>query len=64
MTRTHAAIPDPDERAALNTALRTTGHDSGFWDHNGRPAPWPGDIDEWRPCTSEPVEPAPGEQPF
>lgn len=64
MTRTHTTIPDRDERATLNTALLTTGADSGFWDHYGRPAPWPDDIDEWRPSTSEPVNLARGEQTF
>jgi hypothetical protein len=57
-------IPDPAQRAALNTALHTTGADTGFWDETGRPAPWPDDIDEWRPSTSEPVNLEPGEQPF
>ena len=61
---THAGIPDPDERAALNKALLATGADSGFWDEHGRPAPWPDDIDEWRPAAAEPIPLEPGEQPF
>lgn len=61
---THASIPNPDERAALNAALLATGHDSGFWDEHGRPAPWPNDIDEWRPCTSEPIQLEASEQPL
>ena len=64
MTHVHAWIPDPASRAELNAALLTTGADTGFWDEHGRPAPWPDDIDEWRPYTSEPVELALGEQPF
>jgi hypothetical protein len=31
-------------------ALLAAGHDTGFWDEPGRPAPWPDDIDEWRPA--------------
>ena len=61
----HPDIPDPDERAALNAALFTTGADTGFWDDLGRPAPWPDDIDEWRPTSSsEPITLEPGEQDF
>jgi hypothetical protein len=60
----YTAIPDPDERAALNTALHLTGADSGFWDEHGIPAPWPDDINKWRPNTTEPVQPALGEPPF
>lgn len=61
---THAWIPDPDEREALNAALLATGHDSGFWDEHGQPAPWPNDINEWRPATSNHVTTDPGGQPF
>jgi hypothetical protein len=57
-------IPDPDQRRALNTALHTTGTESGFWDEQGRPAPWPEDIDDWTPVTGEPATPEPGQQPF
>ncbi len=57
-------IPEPDQRAALNAALLTNGTDSGFWDEHGRPAPWPDDINEWRPTTSDPITLEPGEQPF
>lgn len=35
-----------------------------FWDDRGQPAPWPDDIDEWRPVTSETNDSQPGEQPF
>jgi len=27
-------------------ALLAAGHDTGFWDEHGRPAPWPDDINE------------------
>jgi hypothetical protein len=53
------SIPDPGQRAEFNRQLRATGTDSGFWDHQGRPALWPDDIAEWRPVSSEP-----GQQPF
>jgi hypothetical protein len=58
------ALPDAAERTRLNAGLLADGHDSGFWDENGVPAPWPDDIDEWRPTSSEPVTRQPGEQPY
>jgi hypothetical protein len=59
------AIPDADTRARLNTHLHAAGADSGFWNEHGRPAPWPDDIDEWRPTTDgNPITLAPGEPPF
>ena len=58
------AIPGPDERAALNAALNAAGTETGFWDEHGVPAPWPDDIDEWRPSNTEPITRQPGEQPF
>ena len=61
---THAGIPDHDDRGTLNAALHATGADTGFWDDHGRPAPWPDDIDEWRPSTSEPVTDEPAQQPL
>ena len=56
-------IPDAEQRAELNAALHATGADTGFWDNQGRPAPWPDDIDEWRPFTSDSVSDQPAEQP-
>jgi hypothetical protein len=50
----HPDIPSRAERAALNNALLATGAETGFWDDNGRPAPWPNDIDEWQPATDNP----------
>lgn len=49
---------------ALNAAHRVTGAETGFWDDDGRPAPWPDDIDDWTPSTTEPQPVNPGEQPF
>jgi hypothetical protein len=58
------AIPDPAERATRNTALLANGTETGFWDDQGRPAPWPDDISQWRPETGGPTTHQPGEQPF
>ncbi len=43
--------------------LLAAGHETGWWDDHGQPAPWPDDIDEWRPATSEPTTPEPGQHP-
>jgi hypothetical protein len=59
-----APIPGPQQRAELNRRLRATGTDTGFWDDHGRPAPWPDDINEWRPVSNEPITIEPGQQPF
>ncbi len=58
------AIPDPAERARRNVALHADNIETGFYDDHGQPAPWPDDIDQWRPETGEPVISQPGEQPF
>ena len=59
-----AAIPGPTERASLNAALHTDNIETGWWNDQGRPAPWPDDIDQWQPETGEPITRRPGEQPF
>jgi hypothetical protein len=64
MTRPTSQIPDPADRAERNAALHATGADTGFWDEHGRPAPWPDDIDQWRPAAGGPITREPGEQPF
>ena len=58
------AIPDPAERAARNAALPADNTETGFWDDQGRPAPWPDDIDQWQPETSDPTTRQPGHQTF
>jgi hypothetical protein len=58
------AVPDPAERKKLNAALLADNIETGFWDDQGRPAPWPDDIDQRHPETSEPTTHQPGEQPF
>jgi hypothetical protein len=58
------AIPGPAEREALNAALTATSTETGFFDQHGRPAPWPDNIDQWQPETSEPVTRQAAEQPF
>ena len=63
---------DLDFRVAVSRAndfaLLAAGYETGFWDDNGVPAPWPEDFFDldggWRPATSTPSEPAPGEPPF
>jgi hypothetical protein len=50
----HPDIPTQAERKALNAALFAIGTETGFWDDNGRPAPWPDDIDEWAPTNNNP----------
>jgi len=49
---------------AIDLALLHAGYETGFWDDNGNPAPWPDDIDEWSPTTHDPITPEPGEPPF
>jgi hypothetical protein len=44
--------------------LLAAGHETGFWNDHGLPAPWPDDIDDWRPTTHDPDTPQPGEAPF
>jgi hypothetical protein len=57
------AIPDRAERQRRNTALLAAGADTGFYDDHGRPAPWPDDIDEWRPSTGYPLTTGSGQKP-
>ena len=64
MCDSETAVPDPAERAARNAALLTDNIETGFWDDHGRPAPWPDDIDQWRPETGEHTIREPDQQPF
>jgi hypothetical protein len=48
----HPDFPDRADREALNAALLATGAETGFWDDDGRAAPWPDDIDAWTPSGS------------
>lgn len=47
-------IPDQTEREARNAALFATDTETGFWDQDGHPAPWPDDIDTWTAELTEP----------
>ena len=58
------AIPDPAEHAARNTALHAENVETGWCNDQGRPAPWPDDIDQWQPVTSDPTTGEPGQHPF
>ena len=44
------------------------GHETGWWDKHGVPAPWPEDLldpnNGWRPGTGLPVTLEPGQPPF
>jgi hypothetical protein len=57
-------VPDPGERARLNATLHAENIETGFFDDQGRPAPWPDDIDQWQPETGEPNNHQPDQQPF
>jgi hypothetical protein len=59
-----SAIPDPEERAARNVALFADNIETGFWDDQGRVAPWPDDIDEWVCISYNPRTSDPGQPPF
>ncbi|MFI5916911.1 hypothetical protein [Dactylosporangium sp. NPDC051541] len=59
----HHTTPERPDREKRNAAL-TDGIETGFWDDHGRPAPWPDDIDQWQPDTSEPHTHPAGTQPF
>lgn len=53
MTR-HPDLPDDEQAAAFNADFlaRHTNY-TGFWDETGQPAPWPNDLEDWRPSTSD-----------
>jgi hypothetical protein len=48
----------------LNAALLATDTETGFWDDNGRPAPWPDDIEDRTFDIRESHTPEPGQPPF
>lgn len=58
-----AWIPDPEQRAALNAALHTTGAETGFWDDQGRPAPGPTTSTNGGPPPPNPSAPNPEKNP-
>lgn len=48
-------------------ALLAAGEETGWWDGQGRPAPWPEDFDGPDSCWAldgEPHDPKPGNPPF
>jgi len=57
-------IPERAERERLNATMHVTGAETGFWDDNGRPAPWPDDIEHWTADTREALPAEPGQPPF
>ena len=57
------------EQQNHDLALLAAGHETGWWDEHGLPAPFPDDFfnphTDWRPATSDtPTELANGKQPF
>jgi len=52
-------IPERAERERLNAALHAADTETGFWDDNGRPAPWPDDIEDWTTDIRESPTPEP-----
>jgi len=46
----------------------TPDHETGWWDHHGRPAPWPDGFfnhdNGWQIASIDTVNSAPGEEPF
>jgi hypothetical protein len=63
-------MTDPEQRREYDLALLAAGQETGWWDGNGVPAPWPDDFFDdrsgWRPSGSDepPVAREPGEPPF
>lgn len=45
-------------------AQLAAGHETGWWNDQGIPAPRPDDLDEWSTETHEPLTPEPGQPPF
>lgn len=64
MTSEQPWIPAVAERARRNADLLAHGIDTGWYDARGVPAPWPDDIEEWRPATHQRTPLNPNEQPF
>ncbi|MGI5149389.1 hypothetical protein ACQEVC_24820 [Plantactinospora sp. CA-294935] len=57
-------IPKRTERERLNAALHAADAETGFWDDNGRPTPWPDDIDDWTADIRQSPTPEPEHPPF
>lgn len=60
----------PGRSREEDLALLAAGYETGWWDDNGVPAPWPEDFFDpdsgWHPTASEeePLTPQPGQPPF
>ena len=68
MTRSRYA-QGPGHTQAEHLRTLAAGHETGWWNEHGIPAPWPDDFLDpnsgWRPGTADPVVPLnPGAQPF
>jgi hypothetical protein len=69
----HPHTPDyshgPGHSRDADLARLAAGHETGWWDEHGQPAPWPEDFfdddNSWQPTRSEdPIIPEPGQPPF
>lgn len=61
-------LPGPGLSTQAYLDMLTAGHETGWWDEHGNPAPWPEDFLDpnsgWRPFTGgETTPPAPGQPP-
>jgi hypothetical protein len=63
MNETMINFPGPGLSRQDYLQLLHDGHETGFWNEHGQPAPWPDDIDEWRPQTNK-INIEPGQPPF
>ena len=50
--------------ATSRTEPHASGPETGFWDDNGRAAPWPDDVEDWTADTRESPATEPGQSPF
>lgn len=56
-------VTDPTPRPEIPTSAERAAPNAALYDR-GRPAPWPDDIDGWRPEPGERTTREPGQHPF
>ena len=59
----------PSHSRDQDLARLGAGHETGWWDEHGQPAPWPEDFFDhdsgWHPTgCQDPITPEPGQPPF
>jgi len=66
MTTSRFHLPGPGLTQAAYLELLTAGHETGWWDEHGNPAPWPEDFLDpdsgWHPAGGD--DPTPDNVPF